>query len=92
MSVKNSNDTICFTKIDGHNSKATHNVGYPNSPSALRPVKHDDSLPVHKPLEQWIVHEEEPISTSPKDDSGPYCSNVHPDFPELTVLHLTSQY
>ena len=30
---------FCFTKIDGHNSEATHNVGYPNIPSALRPVE-----------------------------------------------------
>ena len=90
--MKNSIDTICFTKIDGHNSKATHNVGYPNIPSVLRPVEHDDSLPVYKPPQQWTGHEEEPTITSPEDESGPSCSNVHPDFPELTVPLLMSQY
>jgi len=82
---------FCFTKIVGHNSKATHNVGYPNSPSVLRPVEHDDSLPIHKPPEQWTVHEEEPASTSPDDEPGSSCSSVDPDFPKLTVPHLISQ-
>jgi hypothetical protein len=39
---------LCLTKIDGHNSKSKHTVVYPNIPSTLRPVKHDDSLPVPK--------------------------------------------
>ena len=82
---------FCFTKIDGHNSKATHNVGYPNSPSALRPVEHDDSLPIHKPTQQWTVNVEEITSTSPEDEPGPSCYSVHPDFLKQTVPHLISQ-
>jgi hypothetical protein len=80
-----------FTKIDGHNSKAKHNVGYPNSPSARKPVEHDDSLPIRKPPQQWTVYKEEPTSNSPEDESGPSCSNVDPDFTELTVPYLISQ-
>jgi hypothetical protein len=82
---------FCVTKIDGHNSKATHNVGYSNIPSALRPVEHDDSLSIPKPPQQLTVHEEETTSTSPGDESGLSCSNVDPDFPKLTVPHLISQ-
>ena len=83
---------FCFTKINGHNRKATHIVGYPNSPSALRRVEHDDSLPIRKPPQQWTVHEEEPTSTSLEDESGPSCHNVDPDFPKLTVPHRILQY
>ena len=37
------------------------------------------------------LHAQEPISTSPKDEPVPSCSNVDPDFPELTVPHTISQ-
>jgi len=80
---------FCFTKIGGHNSKATHNVGFPNSPSVLRPVEHDDSLPIHKSPHQWTVNEKEPTSTSQEDEPGTSCYSVNPDFPKLTVPHLT---
>jgi hypothetical protein len=39
--------TECYfylTKIVGHNSKSKHTIVYPDIPSALRPVEHDDSL------------------------------------------------
>ena len=67
------------------------NLIYPNIPSALRPAEHDDSLPNSKPPQQWTLHEEEPTSTSPEVEPEPSCSNVDPDFPELTVPHLISQ-
>jgi hypothetical protein len=63
---------------------------YPNISSALRPVKHDDSLPVPEPPQQWTLHEEELTSTSPEDEPGPSCSSVDPDFLALTVPHLVS--
>jgi hypothetical protein len=81
----------CLTKIDDHNFKSKHTKFYPNIPSALRPVEHDDSLPNPKPPQQWALHKEEPTSNSPEDETGPSCSNVDPDFPELTVRHFTSQ-
>jgi hypothetical protein len=43
---------FCLTKIDGHNSKSKHTTVYPNIPSALRLVEHDDSLPNPKPPQQ----------------------------------------
>jgi hypothetical protein len=34
----------CLTKIDGHNSKSEHTRVYPNIPSAIKPVDHDDKI------------------------------------------------
>ena len=67
------------------------NLIFPNIPSALRPVEHDDSLPFPKSHQQWALHEEEPTSTFPKDEPGPSCSSVDPDLPELTAPHFTLQ-
>ena len=86
--------TDCYVysaKTHGHNSKSKRAIVYLNIPSTLRPVKHDDSLPVPKPPQQRLLHKEEPTSISPEDEPGPSCSNVDPDFPELTVLHPISQ-
>ena len=66
-------------------------IVYSNIPPALRPVEHDDSLPFRKSPHQWTLRDEEPISPSPEDESGPLCSSVESDFPELTVPHLKSQ-
>jgi hypothetical protein len=49
-------------------------------------------LPIHKPLQQWILREEERTSSSPEDETAPSCSSVHPGFPELTVSYLISQF
>jgi hypothetical protein len=57
---------FCLTKIAGHTSKSKHTIVYPSIPSALRPVKHYDSLPVIKPPQQWALHEEELTNTSSK--------------------------
>jgi hypothetical protein len=81
----------CLTKIAGHNSKSKHTIIYPNIPSALRPVEHDDSLPNLKPPLQRALHEEEPTSNALEDEPGPSCTNIDPDFPELSVCHLISQ-
>jgi hypothetical protein len=68
-----------------------HTTVYPNIPSSLRLVKHDDSLSVRKPPQQWILHEEDPTSTSPEDEPGHSFTKMDPDFPELAVSHLISQ-
>jgi hypothetical protein len=83
---------LLFNERDGHNSKSKHNIVYPNIPSALKPVECDNSMLIPKPLQQLLLHEEEQTSTTPEEELGPACSNVDPDFPELTVPHLTSQY
>jgi hypothetical protein len=62
-----------------------HTIVYLNIPSALKPVKHENSLPIRKLPQQWTLHEEELTIISPVDESEPSCSDVVPDFPELTV-------
>jgi hypothetical protein len=64
---------------------------YPKILSALRHVGHD-ALPIPKPPQLLTLHAEEPTSTYPEHEYGPSCSNVDPDFPELTVPHLFSQF
>ena len=79
---------LSFKNISGHNSKAKHTTVYPIIPSTLRPVEHDDSLPIPKLPQKLTLHPQEPTSNSPKHEPGPLCSNVDPDFPELSVPHL----
>ena len=74
---------FCLTKIEAHNSKSKRTIIYPNIP--------DDSPPIPKPPQQLTLHEEEPSSTSPIEDSGSSCSNVDHNFSELTAPHLISQ-
>ena len=68
-----------------------HTIVYPNIPSTLIPVKHDDTLSVCKPPQQGTLREEELTSISPEDKPGPSCSNVDPDFLEPTLPYLISQ-
>jgi len=79
---------FCITKIDGHNSKSKHTIVSHSFLSGLRPVEHENSLPVPKPPQYCTLHEEEPTNTSPEDELGPTCSNVDPDFLERTDPHL----
>ena len=81
---------FCACAITFQTQSTEHNIVFPNIPSALRPLTHDDCPPILKPPQQWILHEEEPTSNSPEDETVPSCSNVHPEFPELTVPYLIS--
>lgn len=40
---------FCLTKIAGVSFKNRKSIQYPNLPSAIRPVLHDDNLPIPKP-------------------------------------------
>jgi hypothetical protein len=73
---------LLLTKIDGHNSKSKYTIVSLRIPSSLRPVEHDDSLPILKPPQQLTLNEEELTSTSPEDKLGLSCSIVDPDFVE----------
>lgn len=50
---------FCLTKTSGYTSKTKKLIKYPSLPSAIRPVPHDDSLPVPQPPADW---------TTPDDD------------------------
>jgi hypothetical protein len=69
-----------------------HTIAYPHIPSALRPVKHDDSLTILQPSQQRTLHEEESTRTSPEEVTVPSCSSVDSAFPELNVPYLVSHY
>ena len=62
-------------------------IVYPSIPSALRPVK-TWRFPTTSTMDPaW----RRTTSTSPEDKPVPSCSNVDPDFPELTEPHLILQ-
>lgn len=78
---------FCLTNVSGFSSKNKKSIEYPNLPSAIRPVPHDDSLPVPKPPEKWSLDEadEDPAMESSSDND--------PDFEPSTsgVPHLITQ-
>jgi hypothetical protein len=51
-----SDSYFCITNIRGITSKSKHIVKYPNVPSAMRPVPHNEVLPIPKPPVNVIVH------------------------------------
>lgn len=40
---------FCMTKIFGYSAKNKNSIVYPNLPSAIRPIPHDDTVPVPTP-------------------------------------------
>jgi hypothetical protein len=83
---------FCLVNTCGFTSKTKHKIVYPNLPSALRPVPHDESLPVPVPPEDGIQAVPEDMdleegargehTTSsdedyvPDDDAGPQLFNA----------------
>jgi hypothetical protein len=50
---------FCLTNITGITSKSKYIVKYPNVPSAMRPVPHNEALPIPKPPANVIVDDED---------------------------------
>jgi hypothetical protein len=50
---------FCLTNITGITSNSKHTVKYPNVPSAMRPVPHNEALPIPKPSANVIVDDED---------------------------------
>jgi hypothetical protein len=50
---------FCLTNITGITSKSKHAVKYPNVPSAMRPVPHNEALHIPKPPANVIVDDED---------------------------------
>ena len=48
---------FCLTNVSGFSGKNKKSIEYPNLPSAMRPVPHDDSLLIPKPPETWSLDE-----------------------------------
>jgi hypothetical protein len=60
---------FCMTNITGFSVQSKHKTEYPNIPSALRPVSHDDSVPVPKPPEEYTL-DSEPESEQASTEAG----------------------
>lgn len=50
---------FCMTNVAGFSSKNKNFIEYPNLASAMRPIPHDESLPVPKSPEIWTLEDEE---------------------------------
>ena len=50
---------FCLTSVSGYSQKNKKAITYPNLSSALRPVPHDDTLPVPAPPNKWTLEDEE---------------------------------
>jgi hypothetical protein len=74
---------FCVTNITGLSVQSKHNTEYLNTPSALRHIPQDDSMPVLEPPEEYSLYSEpeseeaspEPgISTREDQDFSTYCT------------------
>jgi hypothetical protein len=50
---------FCLTKTSGYTSKTKKLIKYPNLPSAIRPVPHNDSLLVPQPPADWTMPDDD---------------------------------
>jgi hypothetical protein len=84
---------FCMTNVSGYSSKNKKSIEYPNLASALRPVPHDDSLPVPKPPESWTLDEEDEKETGDDEEPTQMEAAADPDFVPSTSSdpHLISQ-
>ena len=60
---------FCAVNIGGYNSKNKKEIFYPNLPSALRPVPHDDSIPTPVPKNIADITAEIESSSESDDDT-----------------------
>jgi hypothetical protein len=62
-----------MTKITGFSRFSKHKIEYPNIPSALRPVPHDDSMPLPKPPEsyEYTLDSDAESEVASPEDAGP---------------------
>lgn len=63
---------FCMVNTKGYNNKNKKEISYPNLPSALRPVPHDDSIPIPVPKDIADCMTESECSTEDDDDTGSY--------------------
>ncbi|KAK4880018.1 hypothetical protein RN001_008164 [Aquatica leii] len=49
---------VCMTSTVGFSNKSKHTIKYPNIPSALRPVPHNDTLPLPEPPKTYSLEPE----------------------------------
>jgi hypothetical protein len=71
---------FCLTNITGITSKSKHTVKYPNVPSALRPVPHNEELPIPKPPANVNMDDEDSaIDEADLEQVEASCSSSEPN-------------
>ena len=76
---------FCVVNTSGFSAKNKHKIIYPNLRSALRPVVHDDALPVPVPPEDGIESVQDEIDVEEGASGGNLNASAYPDFiPEDT--------
>ena len=79
---------FCLTNVSGFSAKNKKSIEYPNLPSAMRPVPHDESLPFPKPPDEWTL--DEPDEETEIHGTG---SDIDPDYEPCSLddPHLITQ-
>jgi hypothetical protein len=75
-----------MTKIIGFSQFSKHEIEYPDIPSALRPVSHDDTRPGPKPPESYTLDSDSELEEVSPEGTGPN-TTADPDF----STHNTSE-
>eukprot|EP00731_Ephydatia_muelleri_P006654 Em0003g902a len=75
---------FCLTNVSGFSAKNKKSIEYPILPSAIRPVPHDDSLPIPEPPEKWSLDE---IAEGAAMHHLSTDSDIDPDF----VPHMSGE-
>ncbi|XP_076365233.1 uncharacterized protein LOC143254256 [Tachypleus tridentatus] len=66
---------FCLTNVSGFSAKNKKSIEYPDLPLAMRPVPHDDSLPIPKPPQEWTLDKTD--EETAMQGTG---SDIDPDF------------
>jgi hypothetical protein len=74
-----------MTKIASFSQFSKHKLQYPNTPSALKHVPHDDSMPMPKPPEPYTLDSDSESEEVSPEDTGP-SMNANPDFSTCDTL------
>jgi hypothetical protein len=68
---------FCLTNSEGFSKKRKHKIQYPNVPSSLKPVPHEEGLPVPTPSLNWEdinISDDGQVIESPPETSDPIYS------------------
>jgi hypothetical protein len=81
-----------MTKVTAFCRFSKHKIKSPNILSALRPVPHDDSVPVLRPPESYSLDDDSGAEEPSPEETGP-SPNADPDFStrDTSEPHLISQ-
>ena len=74
----------------GFNRKKKSVIEYPNIPSAIRPVRHSDELPIPEPREIELLSSDDAESSEERSVSEP-CTSRNKEFSITTEPHLINE-